>query len=165
MKYTLQIDENTSFEKAVAALDQGGIGFLALLDEQGRLLGILTDGDIRRAILNRKNDLREVMNSSPRTVDHRLPQRQIVQLLKDIHRKHMPLVDENNIYKGLVALDDLEFNAKPNCVVIMAGGFGRRLGNRCCGSAKRVCSKISSTPFPITDSAGFISVCIINPRS
>jgi len=129
MKYTLTLWKDTRFEDAVEALDRGGIGFLALLDEQDRLLGILTDGDIRRAILNRKNDLREVMNPDPRTMDYRVPQRQVVHLLKEIHRKHMPLVDENRIYKGVVALDDLEFNGKPNRVVIMAGGFGRRLGD------------------------------------
>lgn len=129
MKYSLLLDEQISFEHAVAALDQGGIGFLALLDGEGRLLGILTDGDIRRAILNRKSDLREIMNTRPKTADYRFPKRQVVQLLKDSHRKHMPLVDENGIYKGLIALDDLEFNAKPNRVVIMAGGFGKRLGD------------------------------------
>lgn len=127
MKYMLRLDSAT-FEDAIGALDRGGIGFLALVDEQGRLEGILTDGDIRRAILNRKTDLREIMNSNPKTADHRLLKRQVIQSLKDMHRKHMPLVDENNIYMGLVALDDLEFNSKPNRVVIMAGGFGTRLG-------------------------------------
>jgi dTDP-glucose pyrophosphorylase len=128
MKYTLTTTENTRFEDAVKALDQGGIGFLALIDEQGLLLGILTDGDIRRAILNRKTDLREIMNRNPKTADYHLPQRQVVHLLKEIRCKHMPLVDANNHYKGIVALDDLEFNGKPNQVVIMAGGFGTRLG-------------------------------------
>lgn len=129
MKYTLTLKDNTTFEDAVDALDKGGIGFLALLDEFGRLQGILTDGDIRRALLNRKNALREIINTIPRSADYRLPKRQIVHMLKDIHRKHMPLVDEDKVYKGVVALDDLEFNSKPNRVVIMAGGFGRRLGN------------------------------------
>ena len=129
MKYFLTLREDTTFEEAVNALDKGGIGFLALLDNHGSLLGILTDGDVRRAILNRKADLLEIMNSTPQTADYRLSQRKVVQLLKEIHRKHMPLVDENKIYKGVVALDELEFNSKPNRVVIMAGGFGRRLGD------------------------------------
>lgn len=128
MKYTLNLQADTTFENAVNALDRGGIGFLALLNEEGRLVGILTDGDIRRSILSHNLYLPEIMNTNPRTVDYRLPKRQVVRLLKELHRKHMPLVDENNVYKGLVFLDDLEFNAKSNRVVIMAGGFGRRLG-------------------------------------
>ncbi len=129
MKYSIRKDPETTFEDAINALDQGGIGYLAILDEGDKLLGILTDGDIRRAILNRKSNLLEIINSTPQTADYRLPQRKVVQLLKEIHRKHMPLVDENKIYKGVVALDALEFNSKPNRVVIMAGGFGRRLGD------------------------------------
>lgn len=129
MKHTLILTKNTMFEEAIAALDLGGIGFLALLDEQRRLLGILTDGDIRRAILNRKTELSEIINTKPRTASHLLPQRQVVHLLKEIHRKQMPLVDEKNVYQGVVTLDDFEFNGKPNRVVIMAGGFGKRLGD------------------------------------
>lgn len=128
MDHTIVVDDSTSFEDAVRALDSWGIGYLALLDVDGQLLGILTDGDIRRAILNRKTDLKEIMNRQPETADISLPRRQVVQRLKEIHRKHMPLVDGQNRYKGVVALDELEFNAKPNRVVIMAGGMGTRLG-------------------------------------
>jgi len=128
MEYSLVLDSDTSFEEAVRALDQGGIGYLALLDKDGCLLGILTDGDIRRAVLNKKTDLVEIMNCKPETAEVSLSRRQIVQRLKEIHRKHMPLVDAENRYQGVIALDDFEFNAKPNRVVIMAGGMGTRLG-------------------------------------
>ncbi|PLX74825.1 MAG: nucleotidyl transferase [Desulfuromonas sp.] len=127
-EYAIILDERTSFEDAVRALDAGGIGYLAILDQDRQLMGILTDGDIRRAILNRKTDLLDIMNSQPQTADCTLSRRQIVQRLKEMHRKHMPLIDADNRYQGVVALDDLEFNAKPNRVVIMAGGMGTRLG-------------------------------------
>lgn len=128
MDYSIILDEKTCFEDAVRELDNGGIGYLAILDKEGKLQGILTDGDIRRAILNRKTDLSGIMNRQPQTADSNLSRRQIVQQLKEMHRKHMPLVDADNRYQGVVALDDLEFNAKPNKVVIMAGGMGTRLG-------------------------------------
>lgn len=127
--YSIVYDEKTTFEDAVRSLDAGGIGYLAILDKEERLLGILTDGDIRRAILNSKTDLLDIMNRQPQTADSTLSRRQIVQQLKEIHRKHMPLVEASTgCYQGVVALDDLEFNAKPNRVVIMAGGMGTRLG-------------------------------------
>lgn len=119
--------ETTSFEDAICALDKGGIGFLALIDNQGRLAGILTDGDIRRAILKHKTNLNEIVNFNPRTVDYRMSRKQVIHLLKEMHRKHMPTVDENNVYMGVVALDGLEFSKRTNWVVIMAGGLGTRL--------------------------------------
>jgi len=124
----LILSETATFKEAIQLLDSNGNGFLAIINEKSQLVGILTDGDIRRAILNNKTELCEIMNSNPMTMKYGENRRNIIHRLKELHRKHMPIVDENMILKDVVELQENEFNLKPNWVVIMAGGLGTRLG-------------------------------------
>ena len=117
------------FKDLVAKLDYFGAGFLALVDGQDGLIGILTDGDIRRAILNDVQDIELILNKSPVTVPQGTPKAQIISLLKDIQRRHMPIVDADGKLIDVVSLDAVDFNRKPNQVIIMAGGLGTRLGD------------------------------------
>lgn len=48
----LIVGRSTSLRDALAPLDRSGLGFLMVVDEDGALAGVLTDGDIRRALLN-----------------------------------------------------------------------------------------------------------------
>lgn len=128
MKNRLVLKDDSTFEEAVRLLDENGNGFLPVIDTENKLVGILTDGDIRRAILNKKNKLADIINRNPVTLKHTVSKKQAILFLKSIHRRHLPLVDEENRLVDIIVLDDLEFNAKPNKVVIMAGGLGTRLG-------------------------------------
>ena len=119
--------ESTILE-AIKALDDAGKGFLAFVDDKNSLVGILTDGDLRRGILNQKTELLDIVNTVPMTLQYDTAQAEIIAKLKSLHRRHMPLVDENNIFKKVFSLDDIEFISKDNVVVIMAGGLGSRLG-------------------------------------
>lgn len=122
------LNENSTLFEAIEALDSGGIGFLAFVNESNLLLGILTDGDLRRAILNKETELREIINRTPKTANIRTPRLQIIAQLKSLHRRHMPLVDDDGFFKGVFSLDSIEFTSEENLVVIMAGGLGKRLG-------------------------------------
>jgi dTDP-glucose pyrophosphorylase len=128
VKNSLIINNDTELVVAVEALDKGGIGFLSLIDSQGMLIGILTDGDIRRAFLQKKYDLDTIINKNPEVMKYTSPQREIIARLKRLHRRHMPLVDEEGKYREVFSLDDIEFVSRDNPVVIMAGGLGSRLG-------------------------------------
>ena len=119
--------ESTLIE-AIKSLDETGLGFLAIIDKSNCLVGILTDGDLRRGILNQKTELLDIINLKPITIQYGTPQREIIIKLKSLHRRHMPLVDKDNVFKGVFSLDDIEFISKDNVVVIMAGGLGTRLG-------------------------------------
>lgn len=124
----LVLSETATFKEAIQLLDSNGNGFLAIVNEKNQLVGILTDGDIRRAILNNKTELCEIMNSNPMTMKYGENKKYIIHRLKELHKKHMPIVDEDMILKDVVALQEDEFNLKPNWVIIMAGGLGTRLG-------------------------------------
>ncbi len=125
----LILQENSTFEQAVQMLDKNGNGFLAVTDNNGVLLGILTDGDIRRAILQKETRLEKIINRNPVSISSKVSKKQAISYLKSIHRRHLPVIDENNRLVDIIILDDLKFNLKSNTVVIMAGGLGSRLGD------------------------------------
>ena len=128
MDRALVLKQETSFDEAIEAIDSGGIGFIAMVDEAGYLLGILTDGDIRRAFLNKNFNLKSVINTNPEVMLESSTNHEVYSRLKMLHRRHMPLVDENKRFKGVFTLDDVDFFTRDNVVVIMAGGLGSRLG-------------------------------------
>ena len=64
-----------SMHGVVEAITDGGLGTVAVVDDDGRLVGVVTDGDIRRAVLANKNPAQlcsaDVMTVGPRTVSGR----------------------------------------------------------------------------------------------
>lgn len=128
MNNTFILKEDSTFELAVEALDRGGLGFIAVVDENYFLLGILTDGDIRRSFLRKEFDLPSIINKKPEVMSHTSSKQEIISRLKLLHRRHMPLVNEQMQLKDVFSLDDITFVTRDNPVVIMAGGLGSRLG-------------------------------------
>lgn len=122
---------NTSitFEQAIKLLDENGSGFLPVVDDSNKLIGIITDGDLRRGILNKNFELNGIINKNPITALDTESHIAIKKRLRDIHRRHMPVVNGKGELIDVVVLDEFEKNTKENWVVIMAGGLGTRLGD------------------------------------
>ncbi|RXR33082.1 CBS domain-containing protein [Flavobacterium piscinae] len=127
-KYSVKYNELKTFEDIIRKLDFYGVGFLAVVNEDESLYGIVTDGDIRKALLNQKKKISEIINITPFTLPFHSPKNQIVNFLQEKKRFHVPLVDEHNILKEVFLLNSFEKETKPNTVIIMAGGLGSRLG-------------------------------------
>ncbi|PLY08706.1 MAG: nucleotidyl transferase [Arcobacter sp.] len=123
----LVLQDNTNIQDAISLLDKNGKGALAVVDLDNQLIGLITDGDIRKAFLNNNFNLNSIINNNPHKMSISSSKSQIVAQLKKIHRRHMPLVNNNNEFEKLYSLDEEEFNLKSNWVVIMAGGLGKRL--------------------------------------
>lgn len=128
MNNRLVLNSETKFNDAIKLLDLNGNGVLPVVDEDEKLLGLITDGDIRKAILNNNLDLEHIINKNPHKLHVDTSKNQIVNYLKKIHRRHIPLVNDENKFIRVFTLDEIDFNLKPNWVVIMAGGLGTRLG-------------------------------------
>ena len=128
MNNTFILKPDSTFELAVEALDRTGLGFLAVVDESNLLLGILTDGDIRRSFLKKEFDLAVIINRKPEVMNENSSQQEIISRLKTLHRRHMPIVNDDMILQSVFSLDAITFVTRDNPVVIMAGGLGSRLG-------------------------------------
>lgn len=128
MKHSYLLTNKTELHDVVSALDKGGIGFIAFVDTGNKLLGILTDGDLRRSILKKTTNLLDIINRKPETMPDKSTRTEIVARLKKLHRRHMPLIDAHGVLTSVFSLDEIEFVARNNHVVVMAGGLGSRLG-------------------------------------
>ncbi|MCU8082688.1 nucleotidyltransferase family protein [Shewanella sp. SM23] len=128
MKHTIILSEKTTFNDALGELDKSGVGFLACVNSVNDLIGILTDGDVRRAILNGQSELKNIINSHPFTMSSQATKQEIIAKLIKLHRRHMPLINSEGKLDSVFYLDSVEFENKENSVVIMAGGLGSRLG-------------------------------------
>ena len=89
----LLLTEDSTLDDALRLLDSNGNGFLPVVNEQETLIGIITDGDIRRAILNKNLELNAVINTNPTTCLVGTSHIEIKRKLRAIHRRHMPVVD------------------------------------------------------------------------
>lgn len=116
---------------AIAKVDAAGLQVALVLAPDNSLLGILTDGNIRRAILAGKSlgvPVSEVMNRQPVTVPASMSREEMLALMRRTTHHHLPLIDNARRVVGLVTLDELIGVAeRPNWVVLMAGGLGTRL--------------------------------------
>lgn len=125
------VSPDTLLGGVITAINKGGLQVALVVGPDDRLLGILTDGNIRRAILAGKTievPVSEVMNSKPTTVPPGMPIEELLALMRRTHLHHIPEIDEKGRLVGLVTLDELIGAVdRPNWVVLMAGGLGTRL--------------------------------------
>ncbi len=134
---TLCIKRDSSLQDAMAMLDRSRIGIVLVVDDDWRLLGTITDGDCRRAMLDRVN-LDQLISvllarkattayATPITAPMNAPSGTYLQLLKQHKILHLPLLDGEQRVAGLVTVDDFVPNNIPLKAVVMAGGQGTRL--------------------------------------
>lgn len=125
------VSPETSLRDAISRIDGSGLQLALVLDSDGRLAGVLSDGDIRRAIL-RGCDLAsptsDVMNSRPTTASSSSKSKELLSLMRRKVLHHVPLLNTEMQVVGLATLDGLTgVLERPNWVVLMAGGLGSRL--------------------------------------
>ena len=133
----LIIKPETPIRKVLEILDGSYTKTLFVAEDSGRLLGSLTDGDIRRWVL-KTNDIKgtagEVCNRSPFVLTHPIDREQALGRMKQMHLEAAPLVDQQGHILSVVlrrAMEDPQTVSEQLLadipVVIMAGGKGERL--------------------------------------
>jgi dTDP-glucose pyrophosphorylase len=118
--------------EAIAAIESGSIQVALVLDGESRLLGIVTDGDIRRGLLRGiplSGLATDVMNRTPVSAPATLAREERLHLMRQKSIRQLPLLDSTGQLIGVETFDELLEAARyPNPVLIMAGGLGERLG-------------------------------------
>lgn len=111
-------------------IDTSSLQIGLVVDPEGKLLGTVTDGDIRRGLLRGTSlgaPVEQVMHRSPLVAglsDSALTRRN---KMRSRRLRHLPILDEQGRIIGLDLLEDLERSYRDNWVVLMAGGRGVRL--------------------------------------
>jgi dTDP-glucose pyrophosphorylase len=120
--------------EAMRVIDREGIE-LAFVAEQGRrVVGTLSDGDVRRTILagyplGASNGVAMAMNKKFTSVDGRVGRAEVLDRMRGLGISAVPVLDGEGLMEGIHLLHELiGATTKPNAAVIMAGGRGTRLG-------------------------------------
>src|ERR1041385_7220260 len=95
----LLIDSSKSVKEALKIIDGNAQGTCFVVDGNKKLIGVVTDGDIRRALIDGKkleSNVKEVMQTKFTSLPVTTPIDQIQSKISERIR-HIPLVDENNI--------------------------------------------------------------------
>jgi dTDP-glucose pyrophosphorylase/predicted transcriptional regulator len=125
------INPETSLRDAIAVLDRGGLQIAIVVNAERHILGTLTDGDVRRALLKQlplETAAAEVMARSPRTARADSSKEKILHLMERHQLSQIPLIDHEGRVVGVETLHGLlHGRSKDNAVFLMAGGFGKRL--------------------------------------
>lgn len=122
--------------EAVRAIEASRRRIAIVIADDDRLLGTLTDGDVRRCLLaggTLDTPVAEAMNRKPQTAPSDSSDTYLLDIMRHWNIVAVPLVDEGGRFLKLVHLSDLAPAEKSRgasdfaFAVIMAGGEGRRL--------------------------------------
>lgn len=132
------IDDKATVREAIGCIDRNASGISLVVDSDGRLLATVTDGDIRRFVLDGLSLDLPVQELIARKAGSKYPEPvtapagtssgDLVKLMTEAKIRHIPLVNRSGQVTDLVVLDDLIPMAElPVQAVVMAGGYGTRL--------------------------------------
>lgn len=110
-----------------------GSGIVLVRGPRGTLAGVVADSDIRRGLLRGvtlTDPVSKVMNPRPFTLDAAADKAAVARALREQRRAYIPLVNRAGRLAGLARMVDHlpARGARPNWVVLLVGGYGRRLG-------------------------------------
>lgn len=100
-----------TLRSAIVEMSAKGLSMVTVIDENQKLMGIITDGDLRRMlekgldVYNQSID--SVMTHSPKWIDLREPAVNALQRMNDLHITSMPVLDESGCVVGSILLQDI----------------------------------------------------------
>ena len=105
----------TSVPDAILEISRGGIGMTSVLTPERRVIGIVTDGDLRRAFAKgldlRHLTVADIMGQRPRSIGPDQLAVEAVQMMEQHKINQLPVVDESGVLLGALNMHDL-FRAK-----------------------------------------------------
>lgn len=127
----IKLTPASSIREALEIIDSGAMQIAIVVDENDRLIGTLTDGDIRRGLLNNLSldgNIESIIFRTPTVATLSDTKEEILQkaLGKKLHQ--IPIVDDEHRVIGIKEIEELvRPHVKANTVVLMVGGLGSRL--------------------------------------
>lgn len=120
-----------SLMDALKGLEVCGKNVQCILDEQRRMVGLLTDGDIRRGLISGLSinaPVSKVLTKSFHYVAKNADRNAVLDIMKAMNIRQIPVLDDDSRLIGIHFIDDFLNDRKlPNIAVIMAGGKGVRM--------------------------------------
>lgn len=125
------LPKSSTIKQAISNLNQVGIRIVLVLDKANKLLGTISDGDIRRGLLkglDLNDAIDKLINRNALVVPPEMARDMVMQLMAANKVQQIPVVDGQQQLVGLHLWDEMSsVPARVNLMVIMAGGKGTRL--------------------------------------
>ena len=125
------IGPEATFRDALKVIDATGAGMALIVDAERRLIGVLSDGDFRRALIRGaglEDPAVSAANTEPLCIDQNQDRAATLAMLRAHSLRQLPVLDPERRVVGLTTVSDfLNIPVRSNPVVIMAGGKGERL--------------------------------------
>lgn len=125
------VSQQATLLDAIKAINESQAQIALVVTDDQQLLGSVTDGDSRRAILagyGLDTPVEKVMKRSPEVAAESESEQCLLSRMRARGVHQLPVTDKNGKLIGIHTLDELiAASAVPNEVVLMAGGLGRRL--------------------------------------
>jgi dTDP-glucose pyrophosphorylase len=129
----IKLSKNASIEEALRVIGDGAMQIALIVDKSDKLIGTLTDGDIRRGLLkglDLKSSIKSIIFKTPTIAKKSDTKEMILKLAISKKLNHMPIIDESGKVIGIQEISQLVIpNEKKNKVILMVGGLGERLGS------------------------------------
>lgn len=129
----LLVSPDATLREAMYAIDRGEYEIALMVERDRTLRGVVTDGDVRRALLaGRSLDDPALPHASltPLTVDPSAPRANVLDLMRARGISQVPVVDGDHRLVGIHKMRELLGSVdRANWALIMAGGRGQRLGS------------------------------------
>lgn len=126
------VRREASVREVLSAIDRAATGAVAVVDIDGRFLGLISDGDVRRALIagiSLDSEAGGLATKAALTVGPDTPRSWALDLLSAHGISSVPIVDGDGRFRGMHTLRHLVTPAiRPNWCLVMAGGRGKRLG-------------------------------------
>ena len=125
------IHPEASLQEVIRVIDRGAANIALVTNSQQKLLGVITDGDIRRAILENKSldsSAEHIMQRDFRSLPDSSSEEQALMIMHREILHQIPVLDNQGRVVQLFLLKELtKSKVHENPVIIMAGGEGKRL--------------------------------------
>lgn len=126
------VKNGDSILTTMRVIDFNALQIALVVNEDGKLLGTVTDGDIRKAVLTNRSldeNITDIMNKKPITSRMNERRDRILAKMNKYKIHQIPILDKSGYLVGLEILSDImQVNEQDNWVCLMAGGLGSRLG-------------------------------------
>lgn len=105
------LKENSTGREAMERINKTGLRIVLVADENKKLLGLVTDGDIRRALLSGKGEgalLKDIMIAKPITASESTPATELLERMLEKGIQEIPIVNSKGILIDIVLLSELK---------------------------------------------------------
>ncbi|SEK49484.1 CBS domain-containing protein [Colwellia chukchiensis] len=124
------VSPTTCMEETISVIDKGALKLALVVDNKRQLLGVVTDGDIRRALIKHLSmdvEIAQVMHKTPLIAPPDTSRSKLLAMMNSKGLTAIPIV-KDGIVVGLETLQKvMDAKRYDNPVFLMAGGFGTRL--------------------------------------